>query len=234
VLPDARGLTGPSNTNAQPLLLVLVLAACLIGVANAARELVKERPIYTRERAAGLSVGAYLWSKLVVLGFISALQAVLLVLIGIVGRPLPSHGSVLRSAPLAELTLAMAVLAVASMAVGLLISVLVNSSDKTMPLLVVVVLVQVVLSGGAFTLTGNPFLKYFSWLSVSRWGYGAMASTSSLNQIAPPSPGAAPDPLWNHNAHTWLLEIVMQVVLTAVTIGIIRRRLGRLSPGRRR
>ena len=35
--------------------MILVMSACLIGVANAVRELVKERAIYTRERAAGLS-----------------------------------------------------------------------------------------------------------------------------------------------------------------------------------
>ena len=63
----------------------LIMGACLTGVANAVRELVKERAIYTRERAAGLSTGAYLSSKLVVLGVISAAQAVILVLIGLAG-----------------------------------------------------------------------------------------------------------------------------------------------------
>jgi hypothetical protein len=55
--------------------------------------------------------------------------------------------------------LGMAVLAVASMAAGLLISAVVNSSDKTMPLLVVAVLVQVVLSGGVFPLNGKAGLR---------------------------------------------------------------------------
>jgi len=81
------------------------MGACLIGVANAVRELVKERPIYTRERAAGLSPGAYLWSKLVILGLISAVQAVILVLIGLAGRPLPKQGAFLTAAPLLELML---------------------------------------------------------------------------------------------------------------------------------
>ena len=45
--------------------------------------------------------------------------------------------------------LGIAVLAIASMTAGLLISAVVNSSDKTMPLLVVTVLVEVVLSGGS-------------------------------------------------------------------------------------
>jgi len=234
LVPDAPGLAGRDNGNAQQVLLVLILGTCLTGVTNAVRELVKERAIYARERAAGLSVGAYLWSKLVVLGLISAVQAVVLVLIGVTGRPLPPSGAFLKSLPLAELAAAMAVLAIASMAAGLLISALVNSSDKTMPLLVVAVLVQVVLSGGVFPLNGKAGLDQISWLSPSRWGFAAAASTSNLNQVAPPGLEPKPDPLWSHTPHAWLLDMAMPLVLTLVLIGLTWWRLQRMSPGRRR
>jgi ABC-type multidrug transport system ATPase subunit len=234
VIPDPRGLTGQSNGNAAQVLLILIMGTCLTGVANAVRELVKERAIYTRERAAGLSAGAYLWSKLVVLGLISALQAVVLVLIGVVGRPLPPTGAFLTSLPLVELIAAMAVLAVASMTVGLMISALVNSSDKTMPLLVVAVLIEVVLSGGVFALNGQVGLDQVSWLSPSRWGFGAAAATTNLSQVSPPPPGSAPDPLWKHSPQIWLFDMAMQVVLVAVITLFTWRRLARVSPGRRR
>ena len=69
--PD--GLAGPpgKNNGIATLLLILVICACLSGTASSIRELVKERPIYIRERAAGLPPGAYLFSKLLVLGVIS-------------------------------------------------------------------------------------------------------------------------------------------------------------------
>jgi ABC-type Na+ transport system ATPase subunit NatA len=231
-IPDPGGLVGPNNDNAQSVLLILVMGACLIGVANAVRELVKERPIYNRERAAGLSPGAYLASKLAVLGLISAVQAVVLVLIGLAGVPLPRQGAFLTAAPLAELILGMAVLAVASMAAGLLISAIVSSSDKTMPLLVVTVLAEVVLSGGVFNINGKAGLGQLSWLSPSRWGFGAVASTSDLNHISPPT-GNAPDPLWQHTPHAWLLDVGMQLALTVVLAGLAWWRLRRTSPGRR-
>jgi ABC-type multidrug transport system ATPase subunit len=139
-IPAPQGLTGPGNTDVASLLLILVIGACFTGAANAVRELVKERAIYTRERAAGLSAGAYLVSKLVILGVISAVQAVILVGLALPGKKMPPTGSVLTHQPLLELLLAMAVLAIASMTLGLLISALVNSSDKTMPLLVVLVM----------------------------------------------------------------------------------------------
>ncbi len=233
-IPDPGGLTGTSNGNAIQVLLILVMGACLIGVANAVRELVKERPIYTRERAAGLSPGAYLWSKLAILGLISAVQAVILVLIGLAGRPLPKHGAFLTAAPLLELMLGIAMLAIASMTAGLLISAVVNSSDKTMPLLVVAVLGEVVLSGGVFRLNGKAGLEQLAWLSPSRWGFGAVASTTNLNLVTPPPPGNTPDPLWQHSPGIWLLDMGMQLALTAVLAGLTWWRLHQASPGRRR
>ncbi|MGO9080252.1 MAG: FHA domain-containing protein [Streptosporangiaceae bacterium] len=232
-VPDAPGLAGRNNGNAQQVLLVLVMAACLTGTANSVREIVKERAIYTRERAAGLSAGAYLWSKLTVLGVISAVQAVIIVLIGVVGRPLPPSGALLTAAPLAELLLAMAVLAIVSMTIGLGISALVNSSDKTMPLLVVAVMLQVVLSGGVFPLNGKTGLQQLAWLSPSRWGFGAAASTVNLNVVGPPNPAVAPDPLWRHTAHTWLLDMGMQILLGVIVAALTWWRLNRLRPGRR-
>ena len=75
------------NLSAQELLQIMVTCACLAGMASAVRELVKEHPIYIRERAAGLSPGAYLISKLLVLGVISIGQSAVLVLIGVSWRP---------------------------------------------------------------------------------------------------------------------------------------------------
>ncbi len=214
-IPDAGGLVGPSNGLAIQLLLILVMSACLIGVANAVREVVKERAIYTRERAAGLSPAAYLVSKLVVLGVISAVQSVVLVAIGLAGRPMPPRG-VLTSFPLAEIMLGVAVLAIASMTIGLLISAAVNSSDKTLPLLVVTVLVEVVLSGGVIRLNGSAGLEQLAWLTPSRWGFAAVASTIDLNHVTPPPPGTSPDPLWNHSVHAWAVNMALQLVLAAV------------------
>jgi ABC-type multidrug transport system ATPase subunit len=190
-IPAPQGLTGTGNTDAASLLLILVISACFTGAANSVRELVKERAIYTRERAAGLSAGAYLLSKLVVLGVISAIQAVVLTGISLPGKKMPPTGSFLTHLPLVELLLAIGVLAIASMTLGLFISVLVNSSDKTMPLLVVLVLFQVILTGGIFPLAGKAGINQVSYLSPSRWGFAATASTSNLNVIQQPPPGQA-------------------------------------------
>jgi ABC transport system ATP-binding/permease protein len=192
VIPAPLGLAGHNNNGAQSLLLILIISACFAGAANAVRELVKERPIYSRERAAGLSAGAYLVSKLVILGLISGLQAMVMVAVGLIGKPLPAHGAFLKHLPLVELLLAIGVLAIVSMTLGLLISAAVDTSEKTMPLLIVAVIFQVVMTGGVFGLNGKAGLEQLSWLAPSRWGFAATASTANLNEIVLPAPVHAP------------------------------------------
>ena len=241
VVPSPQGLAGRDNADATSLLLVLAVAGCLAGAANAVRELVKERPIYTRERAAGLSAGAYFLSKVLILGVISIIQAVVMIAIGLLGRPLPEHGSVLTNYPLLELLIALAGLTIASMTLGLLISAVVNSSDKTLPLLVVMVMAQVVLSGGIFSLSGKAGIEQLSWLSPSRWGFAATASTSNLNVIgqvpgASAASGAAvqPDPLWDHTASAWLTDIGALLALGLAFAILTWWRLARTGPAKRR
>jgi ABC-type multidrug transport system ATPase subunit len=228
-------IDGPGgNTSAISLLLILTLGSCFTGALNSVREIVKELPIYTRERAAGLSAGAYLWSKLVVLGVISALQAVILVVVGLYGDKLPAHGSFLGSYPLIELILAMAMVSIASMSLGLLISAMVNTSEKTFPLLFLSVMVQVIMTGGAVPVDKNG-LKQVAWFFPARWGFGAAASTTNLSVISVP-PGARvlhPDPVWAHDAKTWLTDMALQVVLFAAFAAVTWWRLLKLGPGRR-
>jgi len=229
--PPAQPTHGGVNQEASSLLLILVICACFAGAFNAVRELVKERAIYSRERAAGLSTASYLGSKLAVLGFISGVQAAIMVLIGLATRKLPPSGSVLHAFPLAELIIALALLAVVSMALGLFISASVNTSEKTMPILMVVVVVEVVLTGGVFAIAGKVGLEQVAWLSPSRWGYALTASTSNLNKIFPPS--GTVDHLWDHTGHQWLMNMIALAALGLVFAFLAWWQLLRQGPARR-
>jgi hypothetical protein len=61
----------------------------------------------------------------------------------------------------------------------------------------------------------------------------ALASTVRLN-VLNPSMGGKTDPLWNHTAGAWLLDMAMMLVLSAVYLLIAWWKLNRLSPGRRK
>jgi ABC-type multidrug transport system ATPase subunit/pSer/pThr/pTyr-binding forkhead associated (FHA) protein len=235
-IPAPTGLAaspvGP-NAAAQQLLMVLMIMAALAGVVNAVREIVKENAIYVRERAAGLSSGAYLASKALILGVICTVQAVLMTAIGMLGRQLPPDGSFLRHYPLFELMAGAAGLEIASMCLGLLVSTVMSSSDKAMQMIVPVTMVQFVFSGGLFPLVGKVGVNQLSWLFPARWGMAALASTVRLN-VLDPSMGAEPDPFWDHTAGTWLMDMAAQLALGVVFLFIAWYRLTRLTPGRRR
>ncbi|HEX3923934.1 MAG TPA: ATP-binding cassette domain-containing protein [Streptosporangiaceae bacterium] len=232
-VPAMQGLAGPNgNMSAQELLQILVTCACLAGTASSVRELVKERPIYIRELAAGLSSGAYLLSKLTLLGAISVAQSCVIVLLGVAGRQMPAHGALLKSYPLLELTIAIAVLAVTSMCLGLLVSAFVSTSEKAMPFLVMLTMFQVILSGGVLPFNGMAGLSQLSWIAPARWGFAAGASTVNLNAIGL-LPGTDADPLWTTSSANWLRDIGITAGLGLTYLLVTWIQLRRLGPHRR-
>ncbi|MEV7898690.1 FHA domain-containing protein [Streptomyces cyaneofuscatus] len=227
----ARALAGSRLTQetAMNALLILCVGGVLTGAANAVRELVKERVIYQRERAVGLSRSAYLMSKIVVLGTITILQAVVLTLVGLVGVDLNAPGGEgVFLPPLVEITLAVALLSFTAMMLGLLVSALVRKEEVTMPLLVLLAIVQVVFCGALLKLNGVPGLEQLSWLVPSRWALGAMAGTIDLARIVPGE--LTSDPLFGHSAGVWLLNMGMLVVLSALFGYVVAKLLRRHEP----
>ncbi len=233
-VPAMQGLAGPNgNMSAQELLQILVTCTCLAGTASSVRELVKERPIYIRELAAGLSPGAYLLSKLTLLGVISIVQSCVIVLLGVVGRELPAHGALLKSFPLLELLIAVAVLAVASMCLGLMVSAFVSTSEKAMPFLVMLTMFQVILSGGVLPFNGMNGLSQLSWIAPARWGFASLASTVNLNGIGL-LPGTDADPLWTTSSVDWVRDVGITAGWAVVYLLVTLVQLHRLGPRRRR
>ncbi|WP_306326784.1 FHA domain-containing protein [Streptomyces venezuelae] len=223
----SEGSLNPEST--LNVLLILCVGGVLTGAANAVRELVKERTIYRRERAVGLSRSAYLASKVVVLGLITVVQAVVLTLVALIGVPLnvPGGKGVLMP-PLVEITLAVALLAFTAMMLGLLVSALVRKEEVTMPLLVLLAIVQVVFCGALLTVRGTPVLEQLAWLVPSRWAFAAMGATIDIGKVAPSDKTA--DPLMDHTAAAWLFDMGMMVVLCLVLGLVVARLLRRHEP----
>src|SRR5690606_12273426 len=227
----ARALAGGALTRetVSNTLLILCVGAVLTGAANAVRELVKERAIHRRERAGGLSRSAYLPSKIVVLGTVTVLQAVVLTLVALLGVDLNAPGGEgVLMPPLVEITVAVALLAFTAMTLGLLVSALVRKEEVTMPLLVLLAIVQVVFCGALLELDGVPGLEQLSWLVPSRWALGAMAGTVDLARMSPGD--LTSDPIMRHSVGVWLLDVGMLVVLSALFAFGVSRLLRRHEP----
>jgi ABC-type cobalamin/Fe3+-siderophores transport system ATPase subunit len=105
-------------------------------------------------------------------------------------------------------------LAIASMVAGLVVSASVKTAETTMPLLGVATMLQVFLSGALMPLSDRAALNWLSWLSPSRWAMAAIASTINLSELLPALPPHPTDELSRHEAHTWLVNMGMVLVLT--------------------
>ena len=236
-------------------LLTLVMAATWLGATNAVREIVRELPIFRRERSVGLSISAYLGSKVVVLGGITVLQAVVLVAIATARQGGPVD-SVALGSPWLELTVAVAATGVAAMCLGLLVSALSGRLERAMTILPVLIIVELILAMGGIVpeVASKPGVKQLSYVASTQWGFSAGAATAGLNELEPmnalarvvssvdlANPEAATkdlagalrgEPHWDHTASAWGLSMFALAGLSAVTITGAGLALRRYDPHR--
>ncbi|MDQ0778182.1 ABC-type multidrug transport system ATPase subunit [Streptomyces aurantiacus] len=228
--PRANGVIQPNGTTTT-VLLILAVGACFSGAANSVRELIKERVIYERERATGLSRSAYLMSKVIVLGVITMLQGAMMGAIGFGTRELPKEGLVLGSSVLVELALPIMALGFAAMMFGLVISALVKTAEKTMPLLVMFAVAQLPFTGCLLILNGAIGVNQVSYLFPSRWAVAAAGATLDFNKIFPDQDDPSnTDPLWENTVAAWTLDMAALITLAVICGVLVARFLRRHEP----
>jgi len=229
------GFNMPPPGGAAPLepkhiMALLNFAAILMGTTLTVRDLIGERAVYRREQAVGLSASAYLLAKIAVFGAVAVAQSAVLVAVVTapgIGKPPPARAVALGS-PMLELFIAVAATSVVAVMLGLLASSLARTSDQVIIALAAVLTAQLVLAGGFIPVTGRPLLDALSWLTPSRWGLAATASTSDLTSLVL---GIAPDAHWRHTPSTWFFDVavlgVLAILYTGITRWALRRRSGR-------
>nr|WP_253861517.1 ATP-binding cassette domain-containing protein [Mycobacterium asiaticum] len=228
-VPGDRGFRmaeAASNTpdEAAQILNLLSIAAVFMGTALTIRDLIGERPIFTREQAVGLSTSAYLGAKISVFCVFAIAQAAIATGIVLLGKGAPTQHAVLLGNPSFELFVSIAATCVASAILGLLLSSIAKSNEQIMPLLVVSLMLQLVLAGGVVPVTNRMFLDQLSWLVPARWGYGASAATVNLRELVPGSISPE-DSHWTHSRQAWLFDMAMLAALSVVYSVIVWWRL---------
>ncbi|MCL6647804.1 MAG: FHA domain-containing protein [Chloroflexi bacterium] len=185
-LPTAlqgEDLTQPCGNarDALALLFVITLVAIWLGTSNAAKEIVKELPVYRRERMVALGLLPYLGSKLTVLGVVAAGQAALL--LGIITTwiafPLPTVEAAVGLVATVLLTF------LAATAVGLAISAVAATSDEAGNLVPVLLIPQIVLAGMIFPLPQmGEIARWVANFTLSKWSWEALGAILDLPRIA--------------------------------------------------
>jgi hypothetical protein len=225
------------NTSSMNVLFGMVFCVGLVGVVDSFREIVKELPILRRERSIGLSLSAYLTSKLVVLVPFVVVQSTVLTLIAVSQQNGPNVSNLLKP-PVLELVVDIVCTGLAAMVIGLLISAVVTTSDKATPLMAAVVASSLLLAGVLFDLRDKPGIRELSYLTNSRWGFAAAASSVNLTNLEvnqchePPHEGC--DAIWKHKTSVWLSNLGALGVVMVFSIGGAAYALKRRDPRTRR
>ncbi len=159
----------------------MVVSAIWFGTSNAAREIVSERAIYLRERMVNLRLSNYVFSKYILLCVVCVIQCALL--LGIVSPVLGYNGLTNGHPDVFFQQLGMLVItAMDAVAIGLLLSTVVASSEAAMALTPIALIPQVVLGGTLVPVTTNTLLEYPMMAVPARWGFeGAIAPERMIN-----------------------------------------------------
>lgn len=166
-----NGLPAERAEAESKIFFILVLSAIWFGTLNSARELVKELPIYLRERSVNLGIAPYLISKLLPLASLCLIQCALLM--GIVSLMVSLPGSYL------ERVIALFMAAMAATCMGLAVSAFVDSNDKAVATAPILLIPQVVLSN-AVVILSDAGLWVAKASIISFWALDAMKTTLSL------------------------------------------------------
>lgn len=143
---------------------LMIFSAIWLGASNSAREIIKELPIYRRERLVNLRIAPYLLSKVAVLAVVCLIQSLLLVIIVHIGLSLPSVVKIIVVTYLVSL---------AGVMMGLTVSALASNVDKALAAVPLILVPQIILSGALVPIADvrpEPF-KYIFYLAISKWGY---------------------------------------------------------------
>ncbi|MCH5353907.1 MAG: ATP-binding cassette domain-containing protein [Acutalibacter sp.] len=163
----------------KSLLFALSCSAFWVGMLNAIQEICKERTIMKREYMTGLSLSAYVSSKIIVLGVLCLIQSVLITGVFSVMVGLPEEGILIH--PFLELLITTFITAIASTATGLFVSSLFTNADRAMTLAPILLMPQILFSGLIFKLSGAT--EMVSWIAVCRWSMEGYGTTANLNEL---------------------------------------------------
>jgi hypothetical protein len=165
------------------LLFLLGVTSFWFGCNNAAKEIVKERIIYTRERDFNVLVSSYYCSKFLLLVFFSALQTVILALIVRYWCDPPGKWPELVDQGMVLLSLA-----VAGVALGLAISAVAPTEEMAITLIPMAVIPQIILSGMIVPVTGISEFLARSFITVywGNRGLDALLSEEVADAAVPP------------------------------------------------
>lgn len=173
-LSNKVGYTYRENENIIIYMFMAVVVALFIGLTVSAEEIIRDRKIQKRESFLNLSKGSYLWSKIVIMFSLSAIQAILFVAIG-------NYVLEIKGMLLPYWTLLFSTFCFANM-LGLNISASFNSAVTIYILIPILIIPQLLFSGVMVKfdklnpiITSQSVVPMVGDMMASRWAFEALA-----------------------------------------------------------
>lgn len=179
--PTSRIYIFRDNENIMPYLFMCTIVALFVGLIVSAEEIYKDRKILKRESFLNLSRSSYLFSKLSILFIISAIQALLFVLVG--NTILGIKGMYF------EYWLVFFSVSTLANVLGLNISAAFNSAVTIYILIPFLIIPQMVLTGAMFSFDkinrniggGREKVPVIAEIMPSRWAFEALVVNQFVN-----------------------------------------------------
>ena len=166
-----------SATKVVTMLFMSCLIGILVGTITSVREIVKEDPIYRRERMVCVQVLPYVASKIAVGSIFAVYSAAVLFLFKILAVDFSHVGA----KGYLELFITFLLCTFAGLMWGLLVSAVAPTEDRAMLLVILVLVPQFIFSGGMMPVADLGIAgKVFGALTSTRWGLGAMATIAKI------------------------------------------------------
>jgi len=166
-----------SMNNVMGMWFMTAIVALLVGAMTSVREVVKEAAIYKRERAVGLKIFPYVFSKLW-MGFVMSFYqggVILLIVIMLVHPPISSpsiYGEFFITIVLGILT---------GYLLGLVISAAVPNQNAALIALIAVIVPQFLYTGVLIPLEEVPLGEPVSYITPARWTFEAFVVSTGMS-----------------------------------------------------
>lgn len=182
VIAFLTSLVVEKHQNRDFLYFVLSLVSIWFGTSVASREIIREKPVYKRERMFNLGLFPYIFSKIFVLSIIVGLQCLLLFsplkaldFFGLISMPGELFG-------IPQLWI-MFLTALVGVGLGLFVSALVKTSEMATSLVPLILIPQILFSG--IVGVPNGLNRLISLAIPAAWSFDAIKRFSGLDTLEP-------------------------------------------------
>jgi ABC-type multidrug transport system ATPase subunit len=175
---DAMSFETGDASRAFTMAFLVSLLPMILASVSSTREIVKEAAVYLRERTVSLRIGPYVASKVTVAAVLAVWHSIWLTLFWALSIDLPGGGG----EEWVNVFISTFLVVLSGSTLGLLISALAPREEQAVLLIIAVIIVQIVFSGGVLPLSDMGIAgTVLGALTAANWGYQAMVASMNFD-----------------------------------------------------